>query len=146
VKEGLADQVKSDLTTAMKAGEKERVGALRLVLSELQKDAKEGGDDPVAVLRREHKRRLDAAGQFRDAGRGELAEQEEAEARMIESYLPAEMPDAELEELVADAVREAGASDPKDMGGVMKLVMPRVEGRADGRRVSAKVKEALTGA
>ena len=129
---------------AMRAGERDRVGRLRLVLSELQKGAKEGNDDEVAILRRERKRRLDAATQFRDAGRGELAEGEEAEAELIGAYLPAELPDEELNALVAEAVAEAGATSPKDMGDVMKLVMPRVAGRADGRRVSAAVKEILT--
>ena len=92
----VADQVRADITSAMKAGEKDRVGALRLVLSELQKSAKEGSDDELAVLRRERKRRLDAAAQFRDGGRPELADGEESEARLIEGYLPAELDDAEL--------------------------------------------------
>ncbi len=137
------DQVRTDITTAMKAGEKTRVGALRLVLSELQKAAKEGGDDELAVLRRERKRRLDAATQFRDGGRPELAEQEESEARLIESYLPAELDDAELDAMVAAAVAETGASSPKDMGQVMKAVMAKAGGRADGKRASARVREAL---
>ncbi len=140
----LADKVKEDLAAAMRAGERDRVGRLRLVLSELQKAAKDGDGDELAVLRRERKRRLDAAAQFRDAGRAELAEGEEAEAELIAAYLPAELPDAELRALVAEAVAEAGATSPKDMGNVMKLVMPRVDGRADGRRVSAAVKEILT--
>ena len=140
----LADTVKQDLAAAMRAGERDRVGRLRLVLSELQKGAKEGNDDEVAILRRERKRRLDAATQFRDAGRDDLASNEEAEAELIAAYLPAELPDEELNALVAEAVAEAGASSPKDMGNVMKLVMPRVAGRADGRRVSAAVKEILT--
>jgi uncharacterized protein YqeY len=127
----------------MKAGEKERVGALRLVLSELQKAAKEGSDDETAVLRREHKRRLDAARQFRDAGRAELATQEESEAELIEGYLPAQMTDSDLEALVDEAIRETGASEQRDMGRVMKQVMGAVDGRADGQRVSAKVKERL---
>ncbi|MDX6714372.1 MAG: uncharacterized protein QOH30_930, partial [Baekduia sp.] len=86
----LADSVKQDLTSAMKAGEKARVGALRLVLSELQKAAKDGSDDELAVLRRERKRRLESAEAFRNAGRVELAEGEESEAAVIQAYLPAE--------------------------------------------------------
>ena len=140
----LTDRVKSDLADAMRAGERDRVGRLRLVLSELQKAAKEGNDDEVGVLRRERKRRLDAAGQYRDAGRDDLVAAEEAEAELIGGYLPAELPDEELNALVAEAVAEAGASSPKDMGAVMKLVMPRIGGRADGRRVSAAVREILT--
>jgi uncharacterized protein YqeY len=138
------EQVKSDLASAMKAGERERVGALRLVLSELQKAAKEGDGDEVAVLRRERKRRLDAAEQYRDGGRTDLAEQEEGEARLIEGYLPAELSDQELDRLVTEAVAEAGASAPGDMGKVMSIVMPKVGGRADGKRVSQRVREALT--
>ena len=80
----------------MRAGEKERVGALRLVLSELQKAAKEGGGDELSVLRRERKRRLESAGLFRDAGREDLAEGEEAEARLIGGYLPAELTEEQL--------------------------------------------------
>ncbi len=139
----LADKVKDDLAAAMRAGERDRVGRLRLVLSELQKAAKEGNDDEVGVLRRERKRRLDAAAQFREAGRDDLVAGEEAEAELIGSYLPADLPDAELRALVTEAVAEAGATSPRDMGSVMKLVMPRVGGRADGRRVSAAVKEIL---
>ena len=140
----LADKVKEDLATAMRAGEKDRVGRLRLVLSELQKAAKEGNGDEVGVLRRERKRRLDAAAQFREAGRDDLVATEEAEAELIGAYLPAELPDEELHALVAEAVAEAGATSPKDMGNVMKAVMPKVGGRADGRRVSAAVKEILS--
>ncbi len=139
----LADRVKQDLATAMKAGEKDRVAALRLVLSELQKAAKEGGDDEQAVLRRERKRRHEAARAFRDGGRPELAEAEEAEAEIIAAYLPAELSDDELRAIVAGAVAETGADSPKDMGRVMKAAMPRVAGRADGKRVSALVQEAL---
>ena len=132
------------MTTAMKARDKERVGALRLVLSELQKAAKDGGTDELAVLRRERKRRLEAAEQFRDAGRAELAEGEEAEARIIEGYLPAELDDAELDAIVKAAIAETGASDPKDMGQVMKAVMAKAGGRADGKRASARVREVLS--
>ncbi len=141
----LADTVKSDLTDAMRAGDRDRVGRLRLLLSELQKAEKEGSSDELAVLRRERKRRLDAAEQFRDAGRSELAEGEEAEAELIGGYLPAELSDAELRALVEDAVASSGASSPKDMGTVMKSVMPQVGGRADGKRVSGLVREALAG-
>ncbi len=141
----LADRVKSDLADAMRAGERDRVGRLRLVLSELQKSAKDGGDDELAVLRRERKRRLDAAAQFRDAGRAELAAGEEAEAELIAGYLPAELGDEELRGLVERAVADTGATTPRDMGAVMKAVMPAVDGRADGRRVSAQVREVLAG-
>jgi uncharacterized protein YqeY len=139
----IADQVKSDLATAMKAGERDRVGALRFVLSELQKAEKEGGGDEVAVLRRERKRRLDSARQYRDAGRDDLAAPEEQEAELIDGYLPAELSDDELERLVEDAVGRTGAASPKDMGKVMGVVMGAVAGRADGTRVSGKVRQRL---
>ena len=138
------EQVRSDINSAMKAAERERAAALRMVLSELQKAAKEGGDDELAVLRRERKRRLEAAAQFRDAGRSELADQEESEAELISGYLPSELDDAELDAIVEQAIAETGASDPKDMGQVMKAAMARVAGRADGKRVSARVREALS--
>jgi uncharacterized protein YqeY len=141
----LADRVKQDLTVAMKAREKERVSALRLVLSELQKAAKEGDGDELAVLRRERKRRQESAVAFREGGRPELAEAEEAEAQVIEGYLPAELSDDELRAIVADAITETGASSPREMGQVMKAAMRRVAGRADGKRVSALAQEALKG-
>jgi uncharacterized protein YqeY len=140
----ITDKVKQDVVVAMKARERERVSALRLILSELQKDAKEGTGDEVAVLRRERKRRLDAATAFRDGGRPELAEGEEAEAQVISDYLPAELSDEELRAIVAAAVTAAGASSPRDMGAVMKVAMGEVAGRADGKRVSAQVREALS--
>jgi uncharacterized protein YqeY len=138
------DQVRGDMTTAMKAGEKDRVGALRLVLSELQKARKEGSDDELAVLRRERKRRLEAAEQFRGGGRPELADREEAEAKLIEGYLPAELDDAELDAIVQAAIAETGAREPREMGQVMKVVMAKAGGRADGKRASARVREALS--
>jgi uncharacterized protein YqeY len=137
------EQVRGDITTAMKTGEKDRVVALRLILSELQKAAKDGGDDEMAVLRRERKRRLEAASQFREGGRPELADREAEEAVLIETYLPAELDDAALDELVAKALAQTGASGPKDLGQVMKAVMAAAGGRADGRRVSERVREAL---
>src|SRR3954468_14193816 len=141
----LVDTVKGDLTVAMKAGEKERVDALRLVLSELQKAAKEGSDDELAVLRRERKRRLEAASAFRDGGRPEVAGAEERQAAVTRGYLPAELGDDELRTIVEQAIAESGAASPKDLGQVMKLAMARTGGRADGKRVSAVAREALTG-
>jgi uncharacterized protein len=137
------DQVRGDMTRAMKAREKDRLGALRMVLSELQKAEKDGGDDELTVLRRERKRRLDAAAQFRDGGRPELADQEESEAQLIAGYLPAELSDGELDRMIAAAIAETGASSPRDMGQVMKAVMAASDGRADGKRASARVREAL---
>jgi uncharacterized protein YqeY len=142
--ETILEQVQSDTREAMKAGERERVGALRLVADALQKDAKDGGDDEVAVLRRERKRRLEAAEAYRDGGSADRAEAEESEAREIERYLPAEMSDDDLAALVDEAIAESGAESPGDMGKVMGALMPKVGGRADGKRVSAMVKDRLT--
>jgi uncharacterized protein YqeY len=139
----ITEEIKTDLQGAMRAGEKERVGALRLVLSELQKAAKEGADDELAVLRRERKRRLEAAGAYRDAGREDLAEGEQAEAELISAYLPAELSDGELRAIVEEAVRESGAESAKDMGRAMKQAMAAVDGRADGKRVSGLVRDSL---
>jgi uncharacterized protein len=141
----ILDAIKSDLQGAMRAGEKERVGALRLVLSELQKAAKEGSDDELAVLRRERKRRLDAARAYRGAGRDDLADGEEAEGELISSYLPAELSDDELKAIVEQAVSDSGADSAKDMGRVMKQAMAAVGGRADGSRVSGLVRASLNG-
>jgi uncharacterized protein len=139
----ILEQVQTDTREAMKAGERDRVAALRLIVDALQKDRKEGGDDEVAVLRRERKRRLEAAEAYREGGSGDRAEAEEAEAREIARYLPAELSDDELGELVETAISETGASDPGEMGKVMGAAMPKVGGRADGKRVSAMVRERL---
>lgn len=141
----IAEQIKTDLQVAMRAGEKTRVGALRLVLSELQKAAKEGGEDELAVLRRERKRRLEAARAYHEAGREDLASGEEAEGELIGGYLPAELSDQELAAIVEQAVRDSGASSAKDMGSAMKQAMALVDGRADGKRVSGLVRAALQG-
>jgi uncharacterized protein YqeY len=141
----IVEQIKTDLQGAMRAGEKEKVGALRLVLSELQKAAKEGSDDELAVLRRERKRRLEAARAYRDAGREDLAGGEESEGELIGGYLPAELSDEELRTIVEQAVRDSGAESAKDMGAAMKTAMAAVDGRADGKRVSGLVRDALQG-
>jgi uncharacterized protein len=140
----LLEQIQDDVRTAMKAGEKERVRALRLIASELQKAAKEGKADEVEVLQRERKRRLEAAEAYRDGDRQEMAAGEEQEAEIITGYLPEELSDDELGAIVGDAVAQSGASSPQEMGKVMSMVMPQVKGRADGKRVSDAVKQKLT--
>jgi uncharacterized protein YqeY len=141
----IQDQIKLDLQGAMRAGEKQRVGALRLVLSELQKSIKEGSEDELAVLRRERKRRLEAARAYREAGRDDLAGGEEAEGELIGGYLPAELSDEELATIVEQAVRDSGAQSVKDLGQAMKQAMAAVDGRADGKRVSGLVRASLQG-
>ncbi|MGI8622223.1 MAG: GatB/YqeY domain-containing protein [Solirubrobacteraceae bacterium] len=139
----LAERIKTDVGTAMKARDRDRVGALRLMLAELQQDAKEGAGDEQAVLRRERKRRRDAETAFRDAGRPELADREAYEGTLIDAYLPSQLDDAELDVLVRAAIAETGAESVRDMGRVIKHAMTAAAGRAEGARVSARVKEAL---
>ena len=105
-----------------------------------------GGDHPQTanLAAEERKRRLESAQAYRDGGREDLATAEESEAELIAGYMPEQIGDAELAEIVAAAVAESGASSPREMGDVMKLVMPQVVGRADGKRVSTAVKEKLT--
>ncbi len=137
------EQVQADVRTAMKAGERERAAALRMIVDSLQQDAKLGKGDEVAVLQRERKKRLEAAEAYRDAGRAEQASVEGLEAELIEAYLPEQLTDEELAELVEVAIAETGAGEQKQMGQVMSALMPKVGGRADGKRVSAAVREKL---
>lgn len=140
----MVDRLRTDAAAALKNGDKPRVSALRLLSSEVERAGKDGRGDDTAVLQRERKRRLEAAAAYRDAGREDLAGGEEQEAAIIEEYLPQQLSDAELDAIVGDAVAESGAASPKEMGRIMSVVMPRVEGRADGKRVSAAVREKLT--
>lgn len=114
-----------------------------MVLSELQKAAKDGSSDELAVLRRERKRRIEAENAFRDGGREDLAEGEAREAELIGAYLPAELDDSQLREIVSQAIAQTGASSPAELGKVMPVAMAAVAGRADGKRVSQQVREAL---
>jgi uncharacterized protein YqeY len=139
----ILERVQADAREALKARDRERVSALRMLADALAKDAKLGEGDEVAVLRRERKKRLDAAEAFRGGGNEDRAAAEEAEAELASEYLPEELSDDELGELVGKGIEEAGADGPGDMGKVMSVVMPRVAGRADGRRVSEAVRERL---
>ncbi len=143
--ESTLEKVQADTKTAMKAKDKPRVGALRLIADALQKDLKSGGDDEVAVLRRERKRRLEAAEAYRNGGDSDRAEAEESEAELISSYMPAELGDDQLAAIVDDAIASTGAAGPQDMGRVMGFAMGKVAGRADGNRVSGMVRERLAG-
>jgi uncharacterized protein YqeY len=139
----ILEQVQEDVRSAMKAGEREKVGALRLVVDALQQDQKLGDGDETAVLQKERKKRLEAAEAFRDAGRSEQADAEQSEAELIEVYLPEQLSEGELGELVDAAIAETGADEVSQMGQVMSAVMPKVSGRADGKRVSQVVREKL---
>jgi uncharacterized protein YqeY len=141
----ILEQIQTDARDALKARERDRVGALRLLASALQQDAKAGNDDEVAVLRRERKRRFEAAEAFRSGGGEDRAAAEEAEAALNDKYLPAELSDAELDELVDAALAQTGATEMSEMGSVMGVVMAKVEGRADGKRVSTAVRSRLAG-
>ena len=127
----------------MKAGDRERVTALRTVLAAVQQATKDGEADELKVLRRERKRRMEAAEAYEGAGSSVRAEAERSEAELISGYLPAELSDQELAEIVTAKVAEAGVSDPSQIGAVMKLAVPAVDGRADGKRVQAEVLKAL---
>lgn len=143
----MLDIIKADSSAALKAGDRERLAALRVASSELQKAAKDGRSDQAAevrVLERERKQRMEAAEANRTAGREDVAASEERKAEVIAGYLPTQLSDDELQALVGDAVAESGASSPAEMGKVMPLAMAKVDGRAEGRRVSALVKEKLT--
>jgi uncharacterized protein YqeY len=137
------EQVQADVRTAMKAGDRERTGALRMIVDALQKEAKLGDGDEVAVLQRERTKRAEAADAYAEAGRDEQAGAERFEAELIEAYLPQQLSDEELAALVDAAVAETGASEQKQIGQVMSALMPKLGGRADGKRVSAAVRERL---
>jgi uncharacterized protein YqeY len=141
--DSILGRIQDDTRTAMKAGERNRVGTLRMLASSLQQDEKEGDGDAVAVLQRERKKRIEAAEAFESGGRSEQAEAERAEAALIDGYLPEQVSDEELEGIVAAAIESTGAADVKEMGKVIGIVMPQVKGRADGKRVSTMVRERL---
>ncbi|MDQ1683396.1 MAG: uncharacterized protein QOC82_133 [Frankiaceae bacterium] len=144
------EQLRTDLTTAMKARDELTSSTLRMVLTAITneevagKQARELSDDEVLkVLAREGKKRRESIEAYTSAGREELAERERAEAAVIDKYLPAQMDDAELAGLVTAAIAESGADGPKAMGQVMKVLTPRIAGRADGSRVAAEVRRQL---
>lgn len=148
----LKDRLRSDLTAAMKARDEVTVRTLRMALTSVTKEevagtsARELSDDEVrTVLTREAKRRREAADAFAAAGRDQQAKAERAEGAVLDAYLPAQLSDAELGELVTAAIEETGASTPRDMGQVMKVITPRVAGRAEGGRVAAEVRRRLQG-
>jgi uncharacterized protein YqeY len=137
------ERVQDDVRTAMRARDRDRTSALRMIVDVLQQDAKFGEGDEIAVLQRERKKRVEAAEAYESAGRAEQAAAERFEAELIEGYLPQQLSDEELAEIVAAAIAETGASEQRQMGQVMSAVMPKVGGRADGKRVSAAVRKKL---
>ncbi len=148
----LKEQLRADLTTAMKARDETRTRTLRMTLTSISTEevsgdsARELTDDEVLkILAREAKRRREAATAFADAGRDDQAAAERAEEQVLAGYLPAQLDDGELASLVAAAIAETGASGPAAMGQVMKAVTPKVAGRAEGSRVAAAVRTQLNG-
>ncbi len=146
----LTDRVREDRLAARKARDTDRVTALGGLLAALQEAGVQARgelseQDEIALLRRERKRREEGAASFREGGREDDARKEEEEAALIGAYLPAEMGEEELAAIVDAAIAEAGATSPRELGAVMKLVMARTEGRADGKTVSALVRGRLGG-
>lgn len=148
----LKDRLKTDLTAAMRSRDELRTGTIRMALTSITNAEVAGtqarelsDDDVIAILTKEAKKRREAAQAFRDGGRPDRAEREDEEAAVLADYLPEPLSDDELARLVDAAIAESGAESPRDMGKVMKLVQPRVAGRADGSRVAAAVKARLTG-
>jgi len=139
----ILERVQEDTRIAMKAGERERVGTLRMLASSLQQDRKEGEGDAIAVLQRERKKRIEAAEAYESGDRADRAAAERAEATLIESYLPEQVSDEELGRIVAAAIESTGATDVKQMGKVIGVVIAEVKGRADGKRVSTMVRKRL---
>lgn len=147
----LKARLRSDLNQAMKSRDELRTATLRMTLAAITTEevagaaARELSDDEVQrVITRETRKRREAADAFDQGGRPELADRERAEGAVLEGYLPKQLGDAELADLVRAAVIEAGASEPRELGAVMRLVQPRVAGRADGRRVSDEVRRQLS--
>jgi len=146
----LSDRLHADLTTAMKARDELRVSTLRLTLAAVRTQEVAGDvareltdDEVVTVLRREDRKRREAADAFGQAGRTDSAARERAEAEIIAEYLPRQLSDDELDALVRKVLADAGLSGPEAMGAAMKVVTAEVAGRADGRRVSAVVRQVL---
>src|SRR5882757_864124 len=148
----LKARLRTDLNTAMKARDELTTATLRMTLTAITteevagKSARELSDEEVLrVLSREGKKRREAAEAYDTAGRDQLAARERAEGEVLDRYLPAQLGDDELTTLVRSAIVESGASTPRDMGAVMKIVQPQVAGRADGKRVSDEVRRQLAG-
>jgi uncharacterized protein YqeY len=147
----LKDQLRTDLTAAMKARDETRTRTLRMTLTAITTEEVSGvshdltDEEITKILTREAKRRREAAAAFADAGRDDQAKAERAEEEVLASYLPAQLSDEELAALVTAAIAETGASGPAGMGQVMKVVTPQVAGRAEGSRVAAMVRSRLAG-
>jgi len=147
--EGLRQRIESDMKAAMRAKDKDRLGAIRLVLAAVkQREIDERitltDTDILAVLDKMIKQRRDSITQFQQAGRQELADKEAAEVAVIQEYLPKALSEAEIDAVIAEAINASGAKSPQDIGKIMGLLKPRLQGRADMGQVSRKIKEKLS--
>ncbi len=145
---GLKERITEDMKTAMRAGEKDRLATIRLVLSavkQIEVDERIVLDEPrmLAVLEKMVKQRKESIAQFESGGRADLVAKENAELAVIQAYLPAQMNDAELDALIAEAIATTGAASVKDMGKVMGIVKGKAAGRADMAIVGARIKQKL---
>ncbi|WP_087117005.1 GatB/YqeY domain-containing protein [Corynebacterium urinipleomorphum] len=143
------NQIRADLKEAMKAKEKERTGAIRMLLAAIQTEETEGtkheltDEEVLKVVAREIKKRRESAEVYAENGRQELADAELAEVAVLEAYQPKQLDDAELAQLIDATISQTGATSMKDMGQVMKAATEKAAGRADGKRLSAAVRERL---
>jgi uncharacterized protein YqeY len=149
---GLKETLQSDLTEAIRSRDEIKSGTIRMVLTAITNEEVSGKEartlsdaEIITVLSREGKKRREAAEAFADAGRADRAEQEKKEGEIIATYLPTQLSEDEVKKIIADAIAQTGASGPKGMGQVMKVVTPQTAGKADGGLVSGLVKAALTG-
>jgi uncharacterized protein YqeY len=146
---GLRQRIESDMKAALRAKDRDRLGAIRLILAAIkQREIDEritlSDTDILAVLDKMTKQRRDSIAQFEQAGRQELADKEAAEVAVIQEYLPAALSEAEIDAVITEAITASGATTPQDMGKIMGLLKPRLQGRADMGLVSRKVKEKLS--
>ncbi|HBL1690228.1 TPA: GatB/YqeY domain-containing protein [Enterococcus faecium] len=143
----LLSRLNDDMKTAMKAKDKESLQVIRMIKSSIQNEQiKEGHDlteEELTVLSREMKQRRDSLHEFEEAGRDDLAEKVKSEIVIVEKYMPEQLSDEEIRQLVQEAITQTGASSMKEFGKVMGAIMPKVKGKADGNQVNAIVKELL---
>jgi len=145
---GLLKKLQDEMKAAMKSGDKERLSTIRMLISEIKKvqidKKKELSDEEIIqILQRYAKQRKESIKQYTEAGREDLAQKEERELKIVQEFLPQQLSEEEIEKIVEEAISETGASSMKDMGKVMKVVMEKVKGRADGSLVSSIVKKKL---
>lgn len=146
---GLKEKIQNDTNKALKEKDKKKLSALRMLLSELHnveiKNREELEEDEVIqIISKQVKRWEEAASEYEKAGQSEKAAKEKFDAEVLRVYLPEQMSEEELKKIVEEAIEESGASSMREMGQVMKLVMPKVKGRADGKQVNQMVQAILT--